>query len=170
MTSEEQAESNNFVLQSSRSNSNFDRFNISKQSHQIWKFQVSPPVLCQGHFWEQLQRPATLSSRPVVGFRGAGQGRTSSASRVMDCRQGRRGFDSRDQTNTQGLKMTEKWRYCLYAWSANCWTFILFLRFSAYFCYFWFGHYLDWLSCSIKSSCWYSVLALVSRSSSVFKQ
>ena len=32
----------------------------------------------------------------------------SSVSRAPDSRAGGRGFDSRDRTNTQGLKMTEK--------------------------------------------------------------
>ena len=35
-------------------------------------------------------------------------GRISSVGRVLDCRAGSRGFDSRDWTNTHGLKMTEK--------------------------------------------------------------
>ena len=39
--------------------------------------------------------------------------RISSVVRALDCRAGGRGFDSRDGTNTQGLKMTDKWRYCL---------------------------------------------------------
>ena len=34
--------------------------------------------------------------------------RISSVGRVLDCRTGGRGFDSRGQTNTQGLKITEK--------------------------------------------------------------
>ena len=36
-----------------------------------------------------------------------------SSVRVLDCRAGGRRFDSWDQTNTQGLNMTEKWTYCL---------------------------------------------------------
>ena len=39
--------------------------------------------------------------------------RISSVGRVFDCRAGGRGFDSRGRTITQGLKMTEKWRYFL---------------------------------------------------------
>ena len=35
-------------------------------------------------------------------------GRISSVGRVLVCRAGGRGFDSRGQNNTQGLKMTEK--------------------------------------------------------------
>ena len=35
-------------------------------------------------------------------------GRISSGSRVVDCRVGGHGFDSRGQTNTRGLKITEK--------------------------------------------------------------
>ena len=35
-------------------------------------------------------------------------GRISSVSRVVDCRVGGHGFDSRGQTNTRGLKITEK--------------------------------------------------------------
>ena len=34
--------------------------------------------------------------------------RISSVGRVLNCRAGGRGFDSRDRINTQGLKMTEK--------------------------------------------------------------
>ena len=34
--------------------------------------------------------------------------RISSVGRVLDCRAGGRGFDSRGRTNTQGLKITEK--------------------------------------------------------------
>ena len=40
-------------------------------------------------------------------------GLAQSVSRVLDCRAGGCGFNSRDWTNTQSLKMTEKWRYCL---------------------------------------------------------
>ena len=35
-------------------------------------------------------------------------GRISSVGRALDCRARGRGFNSRDRTNTQGLKMTEK--------------------------------------------------------------
>ena len=41
------------------------------------------------------------------------RGRISSIGRALDCRAGGRGFDSRGRTNTQGLKITEKWRYFL---------------------------------------------------------
>ena len=41
------------------------------------------------------------------------RGRISSVGRAFDCRAGGRGFDSRGRTITQGLKMTEKWRYFL---------------------------------------------------------
>ena len=34
--------------------------------------------------------------------------RNSSIGRTLDCRAGGRGFDSRDRTNTLGLKVTEK--------------------------------------------------------------
>ena len=37
-----------------------------------------------------------------------GRGRISSVGRAFDCRVGGRGFDSRGQTITQGLEMTEK--------------------------------------------------------------
>ena len=40
------------------------------------------------------------------------RGRISSLGRVLDCRAGGRGFDSRGRTNINGHKMTEKWRYC----------------------------------------------------------
>ena len=36
------------------------------------------------------------------------RGRTSSVGRVLDCRVGGRGFDSRGRTDTQGHKVTEK--------------------------------------------------------------
>ena len=39
--------------------------------------------------------------------------RISSVGRALDCRAGGHGFDSRDRTNTQRLKITEKWGYCL---------------------------------------------------------
>ena len=38
----------------------------------------------------------------------------SSVCGALDGRAVSRGLNSRDWTNTQGLKMTEKWRYCLY--------------------------------------------------------
>ena len=41
--------------------------------------------------------------------------RVSSVGRAFDCRVGSRGFDSWGRTNTQGLKITEKWRYFLYS-------------------------------------------------------
>ena len=41
------------------------------------------------------------------------RGRISSVGRAFDCRTGGRGFESRGRTITQGLKMTEKWRYFL---------------------------------------------------------
>ena len=47
--------------------------------------------------------------------------RTSSVGRALDCRAGGRGFDSRGRTNTQGLKITVKWRY--YPCAAKGWTF-----------------------------------------------
>ena len=37
----------------------------------------------------------------------------SSVGRALNYRVGGRGFDSLGRTNTQGLKTTEKWRYCL---------------------------------------------------------
>ena len=43
----------------------------------------------------------------------ANRGRISSVGRAFDCRAGGRGFESRGRTITQGLKMTEKWRYFL---------------------------------------------------------
>ena len=48
------------------------------------------------------------------------RGRIISVGRAFDCRAGGRGFDSRDRTNTQGVKITEKWRYFLCL--ANGWT------------------------------------------------
>ena len=48
-------------------------------------------------------------------------GLTQSVERALDGRAGGSGFDSRDRINTQGLKITEKWRYCLC--SANGQTF-----------------------------------------------
>ena len=49
------------------------------------------------------------------------RGRISSVGRALDCRAGGRGFDSQGRTNTQGLKITEKWRYSLCPESG--WTF-----------------------------------------------
>ena len=49
------------------------------------------------------------------------RGRINSVGRALDCRVGGRGFDSRGRTNTQGLKITEKWRYSLCPESG--WTF-----------------------------------------------
>ena len=66
-------------------------------------------LLRENWFW-------SLSLIPLFSL-----GRISSVGRVLDCRAGCRGFNSRDQTNTQVLKMTEKWRYCLCP--ANGWTF-----------------------------------------------
>ena len=40
--------------------------------------------------------------------------RISSAGRLLDCRAGGQGFNSWDRTDTQALKMTEEWRYCLF--------------------------------------------------------
>ena len=40
-------------------------------------------------------------------------GRISSVGSALECRGGSRGFDRRGRTNTQGLKITEKWRYSL---------------------------------------------------------
>ena len=54
---------------------------------------------------------------PVIMVTGPScfdHGRISSTGRVLDCRAGGHGFNSRDRTNTQALKMTEKWRYCLF--------------------------------------------------------
>ena len=42
--------------------------------------------------------------------------RNVSVGRALYCRTGGRGFDSRGRTNTQGLKITEKWRYWTFAW------------------------------------------------------
>ena len=44
-----------------------------------------------------------------------------SSVRVLDCRAGGRRFDSWDQTNTQGLNMTEKWKYCLCPANSFAW-------------------------------------------------
>ena len=49
----------------------------------------------------------------VLNFSDFNRGRISSVGRAFDCRTGGRGFDSRGRTITQGLKMTEKWRYFL---------------------------------------------------------
>ena len=39
--------------------------------------------------------------------------RISTVGRALDCSAGGRGFDSRGRANTQGLNITEKWRYSL---------------------------------------------------------
>ena len=41
--------------------------------------------------------------------------RISSVGRALDCRAGGREVDSRDRTNTEGLKMTEKWTYSMWS-------------------------------------------------------
>ena len=41
------------------------------------------------------------------------RGMISSVGRALDCRAGGRGFDSRDRTNAQGLKITEKMKVLL---------------------------------------------------------
>ena len=41
------------------------------------------------------------------------RGRIGSVGRALDCRAWCRGFDFRDRTSTQGLEITEKWRYFL---------------------------------------------------------
>ena len=48
-------------------------------------------------------------------------GRVSSVGRAFDFGAGGRGFNSQGRTNTQGLKITEKWRYFLCP--AGGWTF-----------------------------------------------
>ena len=47
--------------------------------------------------------------------------RISSVGRALDCGAGGRGFDSRDWTNTQGLKIAEEWR-CFFC-PAKGWNF-----------------------------------------------
>ena len=49
------------------------------------------------------------------------RGRINSVGRALNCRVGGRGFDSRDRTNTPGLKIAEEWR-CFFC-PANGWTF-----------------------------------------------
>ena len=51
--------------------------------------------------------PLHLAQLKLQYARGI-RGRFNSVGRALDCRAGGRGFDSRGQTNTQGLKITEK--------------------------------------------------------------
>ena len=48
-------------------------------------------------------------------------GRISSVGRALNCRAGGRGFDFRDRTDTQGLKIAKEWR-CFFC-PANGWNF-----------------------------------------------
>ena len=87
-----------------------------------WRFQ---PVLSED-----------MSKKVNLLFPAAGLG-------VLDCRAGGRGFDSRDRTNTQGLKITEKWRYSLcpandetFAWRSSISTFVLNIHWHSIECIF----------------------------------
>ena len=51
-------------------------------------------------------------------------GRVSSVGRALDCTAGGCGFDSRGRTNTQGLKLTEKWGYSLCAASGKTFAWL----------------------------------------------
>ena len=59
-------------------------------------------------FWIDFEMSIS-QSRPAIERKS----RISSVGRALDCRAGGRGFDFRSRTNTQGLKITEKWRYFL---------------------------------------------------------
>ena len=56
-------------------------------------------------------------SRPAIERKN----RMSSVGRALDCKAGDRGFDSQGRASTQGLKITENWRYSLC--TASGWTF-----------------------------------------------
>ena len=92
------------------------------------------PLLCCWSIWQpwiltRFIRISTVSVKPLPVLYGGlafgvflNRGGISSGGRVFDCRAGwGRRFDSRDQTNTQGLKITEKWRSFLCP--AGGWTF-----------------------------------------------
>ena len=77
-----------------------------------------------------------MSKKVNLLFPAAGLG-------VLDCRTGGRGFDSRDRTNTQGLKITEKWRYSLcpandetFAWRSSISTSVLNIHWHSIECIF----------------------------------
>ena len=73
-------------------------------------FTLLPPTR---HFIPRLLTCLLGKEIEVDCFHVFNRSRISSVVRALDCRAGGRGFDSRDGTNTQGLKMTDKWRYCL---------------------------------------------------------
>ena len=50
----------------------------------------------------------------VYSYYNKKRGRISSVGRAIDCGAGGREFDSRGRSNTQGHKITEKWRHFLY--------------------------------------------------------
>ena len=62
----------------------------------------------QEHWDAKIQTCMNMLRTVSQGHNFFSRGRTSSVGRALDCRAGGRGFDSRSQTNTQGLKITEK--------------------------------------------------------------
>ena len=50
-----------------------------------------------------------MAAHYATSFGTVHRGRFSSFGRALDCRAGGRGFNSQGRTNTQGLKITEKW-------------------------------------------------------------
>lgn len=73
-------------------------------THELAHGRGQPPVFqaCIGQWTKYIGKIKTGASFPFD------PGRISSA-----CRAGGPGFDSRDRTNYQVLKLTENWRYCL---------------------------------------------------------
>ena len=73
-------------------------------THELAHGRDQPPVFqaCIGQWTKYIGKIKTGASFPFD------PGRISSA-----CRAGGPGFDSRDRTNHQVLKLTENWRYCL---------------------------------------------------------
>ena len=69
----------------------------------------SLPRRDMARFWNQRERLDVDFNDSKPFYRDS----TSTIGRALDCRARGRGFESRDRTITQGLKITEKWRYSL---------------------------------------------------------
>ena len=68
----------------------------------------------QEYYWPTICRAGAAVVSPITSYCG---GRVSSVGRALDDKAGGRGFDSQGRTNTQGLKITEKWRFAWLGWS-----------------------------------------------------
>ena len=78
--------------------------NSNGSPHSVWE----ASTLFRGCLHEKTRTGTSFIPRWLFD-----RGRTSSVDRAFHCKEGGRGFDSRGRTITQGLKMTEKWRYFL---------------------------------------------------------